>query len=142
MKLLGMRFCRVAGGGGAEGLADLFRKLGVPERSMTPPPPDPSPADLSGDEAAATAQDAFMGAVFPVENNGENSWIEIWPAGENMPEMVMLQLIVDDADAFADHARQNGLDPKGPDLAHGEKIYYLAGPGGLPISFQSRTDGA
>ena len=126
MKLLGMRFCRVAGGGGAEGLADLFRKLGLPERPMAPPDGvDPT---------------AFMGAVFPVENNGENSWVEIWPAGENMPEMVMLQLIVDDADAFADNARKNGLDPKGPDIAHGEKIYYLAGPGGLPISFQSHTE--
>ncbi|MEM6413757.1 MAG: hypothetical protein AAF720_03780 [Pseudomonadota bacterium] len=125
MKLLGMRFCRVAAGDTAEGLADMFRKLGITEREMAPPP--------------GVAADMFTGAVFPISDNEENSWIEIWPSGEGMPEMVMLQLVVDDADAFAEHARKNGLDPKGPDVAHGEKIFYLAGPGGMPISFQSRV---
>ncbi len=125
MKVLGMRFCRVAGGGQAEALADMFRKLGLDERQMAPP--------------GAESND-FFGAVFPIEHNQENSWIEIWPAGENMPEMVMLQIIVDDAEAFAENAKKNGLDPKGPDDAHGERIYYLAGPGGLPISFQSKIN--
>ena len=121
MKVLGMRFCKVAKKDNAQGLAEMLAKLGVAERKM----------EADGD--------GFQGAVFPIEHNQENSWIEIWPAGPNMPEMTMLQIIVDDAEAFAEHARQNGLEPKGPDDAHGERIYYLEGPGGLPVSFQSKV---
>ena len=120
MKVIGMRFCTVANGPAAEQTAEMFRKLGLPERELK--------SDGEG----------FAGAVFPIEQNEENSWLEIWPAGANMPEMTMLQIVVDDADAFAEHARQNGLDPKGPDDAHGERIYYLAAPGGMPVSFQSK----
>ena len=127
MKILGMRFCRVAKAPEAAGLADMLRKLGAPERQLEGMP--------------ANEATGFSGAVFPVADNEENSWIEVWPTAEGMPEMVMLQIIVDDADACAENARKNGLDPKGPDDAHGERIYYIAGPGGLPISFQSRTDG-
>ena len=123
MKVLGIRFCKVAKMGAAQALADMLSKLGVGERKM---------------EGASGA--GFQGAVFPVEHNQENSWIEIWPAGEHMPEMTMLQIIVDDADAFAAHARRNGLEPKGPDDAHGERIYYLDGPAGFPVSFQSKLD--
>jgi len=46
--------------------------------------------------------------------------------------------VVDDADAFAAHARANGLEPQGPTDAYGERIYYLAGPAAMPISFQSK----
>jgi hypothetical protein len=56
-----------------------------------------------------------------------------------MPEMTMLQIVVDDADAWARRAKENGVDVKGPDDAHGERIYYIDGPGGLPLSFQSKV---
>jgi len=123
MKVLGMRFCRVASPDSAQDLAGMLKKLGLDER------------DMHGGSGN------FQGAVFPVTNNGENSWIEIWPAGQGMPEMTMLQIIVDDADAFAENARKNGLEPRGPDDAHGERIYYMEGPDGLPISFQSKVTG-
>jgi len=45
--------------------------------------------------------------------------------------------VVDDAAAFAAHAKKNGLDPQGPVDAHGERIYFLQAPSGLPITFQS-----
>ncbi|MEL7489719.1 MAG: hypothetical protein AAGJ73_03290 [Pseudomonadota bacterium] len=125
MKVLGIRFCRVAKRENAEALAKMLGPagLGIKERDL----------GALGDAGG------FSGAVFPIEANEDNSWIEIWPAGPEMPEMVMLQIIVDDADAWAQNARNNGLDPKGPDDAHGERIYYLEGPGGLPIAFASKV---
>lgn len=125
MKVLGIRFCRVAQRPEAEALARLFGAggLGLSETDMG-------------------EGDAFQGAVFPVgeaASPGEGSWIEVWPAGEEMPEMTMLQIVVDDADAFAERARENGVDVKGPDDAHGERIYYVAGPGGLPIAMLSKA---
>ena len=48
--------------------------------------------------------------------------------------------LVDDADAFAAQARKNGLAPKGPMDAHGERIYMLEGPDGLQMSFQSKRN--
>lgn len=125
MNVLGIRFCRVARPDEAGALAATLRALGLPERALETP---------AGTGANANT---FTGAVFPAGGRDSTSWVEIWPAGGPMPEMVMLQIVVDDADAFAEHARANGLDPKGPDVAHGERIYYLQGPGGLPISFQS-----
>lgn len=68
------------------------------------------------------------------------SWIETWQSGEQMPAGLMLQIVVDDAEKFAEHARSNGLDPQGPMDAHGERIYMLTAPGGLQISFQSALD--
>lgn len=130
MKVLGLRFCKVAHADDAKALADMLGEngLGLKANDMGP-------------------VEGFQGAVFPAGDNehgdaetGLGSWIEIWPAGEAMPEMTMLQLVVDDADAWAERARNNGLDVKGPDDAHGERIYYLEGPGGMPISFQSKTD--
>ncbi len=50
----------------------------------------------------------------------------------------MLQLVVDDADAYAEKAKAGGLSPQGPMDAHGERIYFLTLPGGLQMSFQSR----
>jgi len=57
-----------------------------------------------------------------------------------MPKGIMLQIIVDDADAWAVRAKENGLDPKGPIDEYGERIYYLQAPGGLPVSFQSKLE--
>jgi hypothetical protein len=76
---------------------------------------------------------SFSGAVFPAGTG----WIEIWPEGPELPAGILLQIVVDDAAAFAAHAKKNGLDPQGPVDAHGERIYFLQAPSGLPITFQS-----
>ena len=124
MKVLGIRFCKVAHADDARALADMLGENGL----------GLAPADMG-------ETDGFQGAVFPVDGaaSGEGSWFEIWPAGETMPEMTMLQIVVDDADAWAERAKSNGLNVKGPDDAHGERIYYLEGPGGMPIAFQSKV---
>lgn len=115
MQVLGIRFCSVSAD--AEDLAGfLGGGFGLPERKMTE---DGAP---------------FSGAVFPA---GE-SWIEVWPETPEMPAGIMLQIVVDDADAWAENARKDGLEPSGPIDDHGERIYYLKAPGGLPISFQSK----
>jgi hypothetical protein len=119
MKVLGIRFCSVSAG--AEELAEFFEKgLGLSASEMGSIP-EGSP---------------FQGRVFPAGD----SWIELWPEGPDMPECVMLQIIVDDADAWAEQARTNGLNPHGPTDAHGERIYYLQTPTGLPLSFQSKLE--
>ncbi|NNF25360.1 MAG: hypothetical protein HKN63_11230 [Rhodobacteraceae bacterium] len=116
MRLLGIRFCSVAKDKDAASLADAFARLGL-------------------EQGFGAGEHTFSGAVFPAV---DSSWIEIWPSGEGMPEGMMLQLVVDDADAFASHARENGLSPVGPTDAHGERLYYLMMPGGLNLSFQSQ----
>ncbi len=70
------------------------------------------------------------------------SWIETWQTGDQMPPGMMIQIVVDDADEFAAHVRENGLEPEGPMDAHGERIYMLTAPGGLKLSFQSRLEPA
>lgn len=116
MKVLGIRYCTVSKQ--AEAIAEFLgeKGLGLPPRDM-------------GDS------DTFQGAVFPA---GDTSWVEIWPEMEGFSAMTMLQVVVDDADAFAERARGNGLDPKGPMDAHGERIYMMEGPDGLQMSFQSK----
>lgn len=116
MKVLGIRYCAVDSN--AESLAKFFDKLGLTRRDM-------------GDCDDATA---FSGAVFPAGD----SWIELWPDGPDMPAGTMLQVVVDDADAFAENARENGLEPQGPMDAHGERIYFIGAPTGLQMSFQSK----
>ena len=112
MKVLGIRFCAVADE--AKEMAEFFtRGLGLPER------------DLGGGEE-------FHGAVIPAGS----SWIEIWQKAADMPVGLMLQIVVDDADAVAETARSNGIDVQGPMEAHGEKIYFAVAPGGLSVSFQ------
>jgi hypothetical protein len=115
MRVLSIRYCSVSQQ--AEELAEFFRALGMQDRI----------------NAAPNTTSTFSGAVFPA---GE-SWVEVWPQRPQMPAGVMLQIIVDDADAFADYATSNGLAPQGPMDAHGERIYFLKGPGELQISFQS-----
>ncbi len=116
MKVLAIRFCSVTAE--AEPLAKFLDGLGMPRKVLGECDPD---------------SDAFTGAIFPAAD----SWIEIWPEGPDMPAGIMLQIVVDDADAFAAHAKTNGLDPHGPTDAHGERIYYLQAPSGLQLSFQS-----
>ena len=124
MKVLGIRFCKVAKTEDAKALADLLGENGL---GLTP-------TDMG-------ASEQFSGAVFPVGDApvGLGSWIEFWPSGEHLPEMTMLQIVVDNADAWAERAKSNGLDVKGPDDAHGERIYYLKGAGGLPVAFLSKA---
>jgi len=74
-----------------------------------------------------------QGGVFPAGD----SRIEVWPEGAGMPQGIMLQVIVDDANAFAAHAKANGLEIKGPMSAHGECIYFALAPGGLALTIQS-----
>lgn len=118
MKIQSIRFCHVSAA--AEDLANLLSdKLGLEQQ------------EIPGAENAET----FPGAVFPTAGD---SWVEIWPEGDQMPAGTMLQMVVDDADAVAEEAKKNGLEPHGPIEAHGEKIYYVHAPGGLPMTFQSK----
>ncbi len=117
MKVLGFRFCKVSAE--AEEIAKFLGDgLGLPEKKMH-------------NEAPMTG---FAGSIFPAGG----SWIEIWPEIVGMPSGIMIQIIVDDADTWAENATKNGLDPKGPQDLNGERIYYLAAPGGLALTFQSR----
>ena len=96
-------------------MADFFTKgLGLAERDI-------------GD------CDGFSGCVIPA---GDSSWVEIWQKADDMPVGLMLQLVVDDADAIAANARENGIDVQGPMEAHCEKFYFVVAPGGLSVSFQ------
>ncbi|TQV81434.1 hypothetical protein [Aliikangiella coralliicola] len=115
MNLLGIRFCSV--NEQAQEMLDFFQK------------------GLSLKNTFESNQE-FTGGVFPVGES--DSWVEVWKASEQMPEGIMLQLVVEDADRVAENAREAGLHPQGPMDAHGERIYYLQAPSGLSVSFQSR----
>lgn len=118
MRVLSLRFCAVSPE--AQALAEFFNKLGL------------KPAAL--DPACGVEPASLGGAIFAAGD----SWIEVWPEGHEMPAGLMLQLVVDDAEAFAAHARAQGLDPQGPMDAHGERIFFAQAPGGLQLSFQSK----
>ena len=114
MKVLSMRYCTVESE--ASELQSFFDKLGLPRKSS-------AVSDASG-------------AIYSA---GE-SWIEVWQEGPDMPAGLMLQIIVDDADAFAHHAQANGLAPHGPVHAHGEKMYFLTSPSGLNVTIQAQEN--
>ncbi|MGA7434857.1 MAG: hypothetical protein WBW44_04470 [Solirubrobacterales bacterium] len=113
MKALSMRVANVVPNS-AE-VSDFFDSLGLARKEM------PEEADN------------FEGSIHLIGD----SWLETWQSGEQMPAGIMLQIVVDDADACAEQARSRGLEPSGPMDAHGERIYVLTAPGGLNISFQS-----
>ena len=117
MRVLAIRFCHVSPE--AEAIAATFTALGMPQKPL--------------DGLAPPGSTGFFGGVFPAGD----SWVEVWPQGPGMPASTMLQVVVDNADAFAAHARENGLAPEGPMDAHGERIYFLRLPGGMQMSFQS-----
>lgn len=118
MKVLSLRFCTISPEAAA--LQAFFQALGLPPM-----------------QSSETAEnDPTSGGIFLAGD----SWVEVWPEGEGMPAGTMLQVVVDDADAFADQARQQGLEPQGPMDAHGKRIYFLEAPTGLPVSFQSKLD--
>lgn len=121
MEALGIRFCAVSKH--AEDLAKLLGDgLGLKEKSTS----------------EAVGAETFRGSVF----EAGSSWIEVWPESNQMPSGVMLQIVVDDADAWAERARANGLEPVGPMDIHNERAYYLEGPGSMPITFQSAIPSA
>ena len=117
MQVLGIRWCTVHAE--AAELAGFFDALGLPRQSL------------------GETGEGFAGAVFPAGT----SWIELWPEGPQMPAGTMLQVVVDNADAFAAHARGHGLEPEGPVDAHGERISFLKAPTGVSVAFQSRLEG-
>ncbi len=125
MKFLGHRFCYVGEAENALALSKILASLGIPPKTIFSQQMRETDALSDGD---------FSGAIFASD---ELNWVEIWAELPQVPKGFMLQLIVDDADAFAENARKNGLDPQGPVESHGERIYYLMTPIGLPISFQS-----
>lgn len=118
MRVLAIRHCIVHSEAAA--FAGFLDRLGLPRRRM------PGCDDTGADGV-------FSGAVFPAGD----SWIEAWPAGPEMPACTMLQVVVDDADAFAAYARGRGVEVAGPTDAHGERIYFANAPGGVQMSFQS-----
>lgn len=117
MKVLGFRFCTVSPE--ASNLAAFFDAIGFERHPL---------------EGGSAADGTFAGAVFAA---GE-SWLAMWPPGGDMPTGMMLQVVVDDADAFAEQARAQGLEPTGPTEAQGKRIYFLQAPTGLQLSIQSR----
>jgi hypothetical protein len=118
MKPLSIRFCAISSE--ADQLVEfLGLGLGFPCVAKNLDPNDP---------------DSLQGGHFPAGD----SRIEVWPEGEGMPVGIMLQVEVADADAVAEHARNQGLRPQGPVEAHGERIYYLLAPGGLAMTIQSK----
>jgi hypothetical protein len=122
MKVLGIRYASVLPN--AEEMAGFFDALGLP-RMPLPTLPD------------VTWGEGFVGAIFPAGD----SWIEIWPQSPELAPGTMLQIVVDDSEAFAARARAHGLSPEGPMDAHGERIFFLKAPDGTQISFQSALAG-
>lgn len=117
MKASAIRFCAVSPQSAEQ--AAFFEQLGLPRKKIP--------------EGILPPTEGYSGAIF----TAGDSWVETWPVSREMPEGIMLQLVVDDADAFAEEARRNGLEPQGPLDAHGERIYFIEAPGGLQMSFQS-----
>jgi len=121
MKVLGIRYCSVSKE--AEQLASFLGSgLGLPR--------------MENAELLQGEEEEFRGAIFPAGD----SWIEVWPEGPGMPAGTMLQIVVDDADAWAERARANGMEPRGPMDSHGERIYFVNAPSGLAMTFQSRLE--
>ena len=115
MKILGIRFCSVSDKA-KEDLDFFENKMGLSN--------------------SFDSNDEFVGGVY--STNDKSSWLECWQASEGMPEGIMLQLVVEDADKFSENAKSNGLEPFGPVDAHGERIYYIKTPSGVSMSFQSK----
>lgn len=117
MQVLGIRFVAVTPD--AQARAAFLDQLGIPRRVL---PSEFQPADGS-----------FVGAI----HLAGASWVETWPPGPGMEPGVMLQVVVDDADAMAAKARAAGIEAAGPTDMHGERVYFCELPGGLQMSFQS-----
>ncbi|ATI42907.1 hypothetical protein CBW24_13455 [Pacificitalea manganoxidans] len=117
MQLLGVRFCLVADPEQAESVADALTGLGL-------------------SNLIDAGVGPFAGAIFSAS---DDSWAEFWPSQPGMTEGVVLQFVVDDADAFAARALRQGMSVEGPVTVYGERIYFTVLPGGLAASFHSRV---
>ncbi|KGX93042.1 hypothetical protein N781_13295 [Pontibacillus halophilus JSM 076056 = DSM 19796] len=82
-------------------------------------------------------REGYEGGIF----KSGNSWLEYWQSGKALSPTIMLQLVVDDADEFAQFAKHRELDLHGPIVEHGEKIYSLTAPNGMPMTIQSTIKG-
>ncbi|MDX8288815.1 hypothetical protein SLL00_03380 [Metabacillus indicus] len=115
MNVLGYRYVTVSEH--SMEMADFFQnKLGIP----------------NGREETADNQ----GGVF----TAGDSQLEFWKKSDCMPESVMLQIIVDDADEFAEFASARGIKLDGPMFEEGEKIYALTAPDGMPLTIHSADE--
>lgn len=123
MTIRGIRYCQVLSADDAETLARWLGELGW---GLTP-------------RAMATAPATFEGAVFPSVESPDVTWAEIWPEGEGMPVGTMLQVVVDDADAYAKVARGNGVRVEGPMDMFGERIYFAEAPTGTKVAVLSKV---
>jgi hypothetical protein len=119
MKVLGFRFCTVSPE--APKLASFLDAIGFERHPLE----------------GGSSDGPFAGAVFAA---GE-SWLAMWPPSSDMPAGMMLQVVVDDADAFAARAREQGLSPVGPTDSQNKRLYFLQAPTGLQMSIQSRLPG-
>lgn len=115
MDIIGVRFCTVSDKA-KEDMAFFEQQLGL-KNTLEP-------------------NEDYPGGVFATTD--KSSWVECWQASDEMPAGIMLQLIVENADEFAENAKSNGLEPYGPVDAHGERIYYIKTPSGVSMSFQSK----
>src|SRR5690349_15635215 len=111
MKVLGFRFCQVSPE--AAKLATFLDAIGFERHPL--------------EGGSGTADGTFTGAVFAA---GE-SWLAMWPPSAEMPSGLMLQVVVDDADAFAERAREQGLNPVGPTDSQNKRLYFLQAPTGF-----------
>lgn len=115
MKVIGYRYVSVSES--SMDMADFFEnKLGIPN-------------DWKDTEE-------HQGGVF---KSGQSA-LEFWRKRECMPESVMLQLIVDNADEFAQFASSKGVRLDGPMIENGEKIYSLTAPDGMQVTLHSSAE--
>ena len=77
-------------------MAEMLRRMGLDETDMG-------------------SADGFAGAIFPTVD-GE-SWVEMWPETEGVPNGYMLQIIVADADADTTEELGSGLVGEGKPFA-------------------------
>ncbi|WP_345243873.1 hypothetical protein [Pontibacillus salipaludis] len=75
----------------------------------------------------------YRGGIF----KAGGSWLEFWHKNECMNALTMLQIVVDEADEFASFAKEQGVEIHGPIEEHGEKIYSLHAPNGMPVTIIS-----
>lgn len=75
-----------------------------------------------------SSTEAFCGGIFKTGDN----WIEHWQSSDMMPEIKMLQIVVDEAVEFAEFARVRGVSMQGlfvSDPINGNNKWDFAGNG-------------
>lgn len=122
MTIQGIRYCQVLNAQSAEDFAQWLgeKGWGFEPREM------PKLAE------------GFQGAVFASARDSDKTWAEIWPEGEGMDQGTMLQIVVDDANAYAEQARANGIEVHGPVEMFGERICFAQSPDGTKVAVLSK----